>query len=332
MRAEILDQPAALARCLASLRRQAEAAGLRRPWDGAVLTGSGDSYLAPLALQYAARLHAGTPVAVLPAMEAAHYLPFSRDALVMAISVSGEARRTIAAARAARAAGAFVVAVSARPESTLARTAARCLVLEAPSRSRRTPHTTDFLTTLLAVAVVVEALAGGRLEPLDELPSLVGDLVAQLEEPCHALARDLAACTRFTFLGAGPSFAVAHYGAAKLWEAGGIEAHAFELEEFAHGPHFLVEAGDPVVLVAPPGRSAARAREIADGLGEVSARAVALPVTELPEAWSPFATTVPVQWLAWALATEKGYDVVRKDGRHADPAPYERAHERWVRS
>lgn len=331
MRSEILDQPGALEESLASLRGQLDAAGLAQRWSAVVFTGSGDSYCAPLALQYAARLLVRAPVSVLPALEAARYFPFSPGMLVVTISVSGEAKQTVESARTARDAGASVLSITGNAESTLAGLATRRLLLEFRSRSRRTPHTTDFLTTLLAVAAIVEALGGERVAILDELPAAVGELVAAHEQPCLELGRELAARDRFVFLGAGPSFAVAQYGAEKFWEAGGLEAHAFELDEFAHGAHFLLEPGDPVFVLAPAGRSSARVEEICEGLYGLGARVVALADSALPEEWSPFATAVPVQWLCWAIATAKGYDVERKDGRHADPGPYELAHERWVK-
>jgi glucosamine--fructose-6-phosphate aminotransferase (isomerizing) len=266
-------------------------------------------------------------------MEAAHYRPYARDTLLVAVSVSGEGARTVAAAEAARSAGARTLALTANPESTLGRLAAARLVLAFKARSRATPHTTDFLTTLLAVAALVESLAGRRLAVLDGLPALAAQVVPALEKPCRDLGRELAGCERYLFLGAGPSFGVAQYAAEKLWEAGGIEAHACELEEFAHGAHFLVTAGDPVVVIAPPGRSSGKAAVIAEGLHELGARPVELDVpgaADLPEEWSPFATAVAVQWLCHAIATEKGYDVVRKDGRHADPGAYARAHVAWT--
>jgi fructoselysine-6-P-deglycase FrlB-like protein len=324
MRNEIVDQPEALTRCLPSLRTQAT--GLVGCGRELVFTGSGDSYFAPLALQFAARQHLAVPVTVLPGLQAARYYPYGRDAVVVTISVSGEGAGAIETARAARAAGALVLAISAEPQSALTRTADRSLVLEFRSRSRRTPHTTDFMTTLLALAVVIEALAGRPVDVLDGLATLVGDLVVA-PEPEHGLA----AHDRFVLLGAGPSLGVAHYAAAKFWEAGGLDARAYDLVEFAHGPHLLVDEGDPVVLVAPAGRSSARARDIAAGLADIGARVVWVTDSRsLPEEWSPFATTVAVQQLCWAVATAKGYDVVRKDGRHADPAPYERARERWA--
>jgi fructoselysine-6-P-deglycase FrlB-like protein len=217
----------------------------------------------------------------------------------------------------------------------LAQLAAETLVLEFRSRSRKTPHTTDFLTTMLAVAAIVEWLQGHKLTGLDELVDGAQELVTAAEEPSRELAARFGASNRFTFLGAGPSLGVALYAAEKLWEAGGLEAHAFELEEFAHGAHLLVDAGDPVFIVAPPGKSSGRAAEIADGLAAIEARAVPIDggTANLPEEWSPFATAVAVQWLCHAIATEKGYDVVRKDGRHAErTSRYLSAHTGWTRA
>lgn len=342
MRTEILDQPAAVTYGLPRLRAQLERCDLRDHSADVVFTGSGDSLLAPVALTYAARVHAGTRVSALHAFDAAHYVTYTPDTLVVAISVSGEASGTTRAARAAREAGATVLAITANATSTLARVGSAVLTFELRSTSRKTPHTTEFLLSLLAVAAVVEWLGRTTIAVLAELPRIVDQLVRVLEEPCRKVATTLADRDRFYFLGAGPSFGVAQYGAAKFWEAGGVDAHAFELEEFAHGPHLLLESGDPVVLVAPRGESSERAAEIAAGVADLGGRVVAItdareelgasvviPVAALREEWSPFATAVAVQWLCWAIATAKEYDVVRKDGRHADAAKYELAHRRW---
>src|SRR5262249_20158693 len=151
MREEILDQPAALRQSLPSLRAQLAELDLPQPRH-LFFAGSGDSHAAPLALELAAHLHLDAPAQTLTALEAARYTPFREDRLLAAISVSGEGVRTIEAARAAREAGAWVLAVTAEAMSTLTGVASGALVLPVRARSRETPHTTDFLTTLLAVA------------------------------------------------------------------------------------------------------------------------------------------------------------------------------------
>lgn len=345
MRAEILDQPEALSKSLASLRGTLASLDLPAGANRRVLfSGSGDSLCAPLALQYAARLHSTEDIHVLSAMEAAAYWPFSKQDLLVAISVTGSAIRTVQAATVARESGAAVLAITANEQSRLAQVATHRLVLPVRSRSRQTPHTTDYLTTLLAIGAVIEKLSQRRLDVLDALPEVVGQVIEASEHPAVEIAEASREKEKFYFLGAGPHFATAQYAAAKFWEAGGIRAYPFELEEFAHGPHFVVDPGDVVVVLAPAGNSLTRAREILNGLKALGVALVVVTDTDadfpgcavlrtrsLPEEWSPFVLSIPLQWLCWALANVQGYDVVTKAGRLKNPESYEAAHREWVR-
>ncbi|HBY93141.1 MAG TPA: hypothetical protein DEP84_04110 [Chloroflexi bacterium] len=213
------------------------------------------------------------------------------------------------------------------------------------SHSRKTPHTTDYLTSLLAIATIIESLGGSPIPALDSLPAMFAGALNGLEQPCQELGAALASQERFYFFGAGPHFATAQYGAAKFWEAGGLRAFPFELEEVAHGPHMVLDPGDPVFLVAPAGSSLDRAVAIASGLRQIGVTCVAisdapesfsgirtLTTPSIAEEWSPFLTCLPLQWLCWAVATAKGYDVVRKNGRRENAEMYEAVHRQWVRA
>ncbi|MFN8457994.1 MAG: hypothetical protein U0401_25640 [Anaerolineae bacterium] len=89
MREEILDQPEALRQSLTRLREQSAQLMLTKPsWQRIIFTGSGDSYLASLALEYAARHYLELEVHVLPAQIAARYWSFKPGDLLVAISIS----------------------------------------------------------------------------------------------------------------------------------------------------------------------------------------------------------------------------------------------------
>lgn len=345
MRDEILDQPEALQQTLLSVRHQlpamlANTVGLER----IIFTGSGDSYFAPLALEYATRRYLSIDVHVLPSQMTARYWSFGSQDMLVAISISGEARRTAQAARAAREANAFVLGVTANEASTLANLSSATLVLPFRSRSRTTPHTTDYLSTLLAVASVVETLGGHHFSVLDDLAKVVAHSLTILEPTCIEMGQALKQRDYFYFLGSGPSFGTAQYAAAKFWEASGLRAFPFDLEEFAHGPHLMVAPDDPVFVISPSGQSVDRSLLTLEALQVIGARCFVItdnPVLfkdvqtlyapALAEEWSPFGTSLSVQWLCWAIATAKGYDVVTKSGLRADPQLYEQAHWKLVR-
>jgi glucosamine--fructose-6-phosphate aminotransferase (isomerizing) len=346
MRDEILDQPEAIRMTLPSVRHQlpnllSDAMGLKR----IIFTGSGDSYFAPLALECAARQHLSMDVHVFPSQMAARYWSFSSGDFLVAISISGEAGRTVEAAQAARKSKAFVLAVTANESSTLAKLSSAALVIPFRSRSRKTPHTTDYLTTLLAISAVIEALGGHHFAVLNDLSNVVSHSLQALEKPCFEIGQTLKQAEYFYFLGTGPSFGTAQYAAAKFWEVGGLKAFPFELEEFGHGPHMLVASGDPVFIIAPNGRSTDRALLAIESLKTIGAAsfvitdnpellndAQILHAPALTEEWSPFGTGLSMQWLCWAVATVKGYDVVTKNSLGKNAEWYERAHRQLVRS
>jgi glucosamine 6-phosphate synthetase-like amidotransferase/phosphosugar isomerase protein len=65
---------------------------------------------------------------------------------------------------------------------------------------------------------------------------------------------------------------------------------------------------------------------------ELFGDAQVLHAPALAEEWSPFGTCLSVQWLCWAVATAKGYDVVAKNSLAANPKLYEQAHRQLIRS
>ncbi|MFN8457993.1 MAG: SIS domain-containing protein [Anaerolineae bacterium] len=178
---------------------------------------------------------------------------------------------------------------------------------------------------------------------LDTLAELTAHALPELAAPCLEVAESIKQSDHYYFLGTGPSYGTAQYAAAKMWEVGEVVTFAFELEEFGHGPHMLINAAEPAFIIAPTGHSVDRARLLLEGLGVIGAKRVVITDnTELfptisclrvpicPK-WSPFGTTLAVQWLCWAIATAKGYDVLTKDGVHPHPELYEQAHWRLVR-
>lgn len=347
MQREIRDQPRLAAEELPRLRAEAAAAlaALPRRAERLVLTGCGDSWIASLALAPAARtlLGPGCAVHVEQSLEAAAYFPFAPGDVLVASSVSGGVARTVEAAEAARRAGAAVIALTARPESRLAGLADGLVRLPEPI-ARNTPHSRDYLAALIALGALLEALSGRAVAALDQIGGVLGAELPGWEARAAELAPALAAAERLFLLGAGPSWASSLYGAAKLWEAGGVLGIAQEVEELAHGGHLLIRWGDAAVLIAPSGPSATHAARMLPGmlrlglrvvvLTEESARfsgaeTVALPA--FPDLWSPLLTAVPLQLLCGEIAAVRGLDVTIPLGGRPDGATSQAVHVEWTR-
>ena len=128
------------------------------------------------------------------------------------------------------------------------------------------------------------------------------------------------------FLGRGYSFPIALEGALKLKELAYVHAEGYPAGEMKHGPLALIEAGMPVVVIAPRDQ---HYKKTISNMQEVIARgAKVLLITNKSKdevysenIWEtieventnddlfPFLVTIPLQKLAYYSALKKGYDI-----------------------
>lgn len=337
---EMRSQPADLARALVDLRRQATGLGAA-PLHKVVLTGSGDSGFAAVAVELAFSKALDRPVWALPSATAARFGHGRIGGLTVVISVSGEVRRTIEAAMAARNAGGRIIAITAGAKSTLAGLADAVLLMPEPI-ARSTPHTRDYTMTLLALLVLLEALSGSEIHELDAWPEQVGRLLTAAVPWADRLGDRFAQADEpVWFLGMGPDRGTAAYGALKFWEAGGSPAWWDDLEEFGHGSQLTARPGQLAVIFSC-GPAMSRAHEMRAGLQRMGLAPVLLgdgpfddaDSLELPAIrpeLSPLLTSIPPQWLAYTFATRRGIDVERSMGGNPLGQLYDDVHRDWMR-
>lgn len=279
MRHEIGEQPAVLARTLDGLAAPAAAGAgaLRDRRIRAVVTcGRGSSDHVARYASYVLTLHAGLLVAdATPSIVTAYGVtPAFPDAALLAISQSGAAEDVHAVARAARAAGAPVLAITNVADAPLLDAADHALITPAgPERS--VPATKTFTSALTAVALLGGELArrGGRpagLEPPDlaRLPGAV-ERVLSLESELAALGARLTGRDRCVVIGRGYNRATASEVALKIQETSYLSAQDYGASDFLHGPVAVVEPGFDVLAIVAPGPTAG-------GVLDVAARARAL--------------------------------------------------------
>ena len=340
---EIRSQSDMLKDALGDLRRQA-AAFAKREVGRIVLTGSGDSGYAALAVEDLFINRVAVPVWTLPSIGAARYPRTGSGDLVVPISVSGEVIRTIEASRNARHLGSTTLAVVANAESSLARECDATLLMPKPI-TRATPHSRDYTATLLALGVLGEHLSGSHWPDLDVWVEDVDALVSRSLEWASTLVAS-PADTRVWFLGSGPDRGTAAYAALKFWEAGGSWSWWDDLEEFAHGSQLQARPGDDVVLFAT-GPAWSRAAEMVPGLIRMEMRPFVITdkelLTNLPAEQQfllpstaardivAFYSCIPVQAITYQYMCSRGVDVLVPMAGASYGETYEDVHNEWMR-
>ena len=319
---EIPIQPAVLHRAFRSFARPvAELIDVltAREVDDWVVTGCGDSLFAGMCAEvWFARL-AGRRLRAVQAMQLSRetYMSLTPRSVVVAVSHSGTTARVLEAARAARSRGAFVVAVTANPDSELARCAD--LWIDNSVRDERSNcRTASFQAVSLLMRMLAEQLGtpdGSRARSFD--PTLLEPYVNASRRQIADIADASLTGNHWIFTGSGLGLAAAEYGMAKAYEAASLPAHSVEMEQFIHCEIFTVREGTNVVIICPAGRTTSRAVELARGLSALNAVTIAITDdAELAEAAThavrlpdglheddlPFLAILPLQWLALRLA------------------------------
>jgi glucosamine--fructose-6-phosphate aminotransferase (isomerizing) len=304
-----------------------------------ILTGSGDSHAAALAVAPVLRAWTGLPVQPMVSMEASRYVdhgrpPLSgrnRGLLVVSISSSGEGARLVEATHRLRALGAITLVVTASPASRAAQAAEKALDISIPA-SVSAPGTRSYVASLLGVYLLSLRIAEVLMcITMDRAGALRREL-AGMSNALHGLSENMEAAVRervdswglfhaADVLASGPSFGSASYTAAKLVEAAGIHASAQDVEEFHHLNYFVDTPESTPAIVFAPTRSVAitRNRELVTTLEQLGRPYLAitddasfapaknvLVLPQVGEFFAPILQTVPGALLsAFAAAQRK---------------------------
>jgi glucosamine--fructose-6-phosphate aminotransferase (isomerizing) len=247
------------------------------------------------------------------------------DSVVIGLSQSGETPDVVEYVKRARGRGAFTVAITNGPDSSLAAAADATLALAAgPERAVAASKT--FLNTLAALAWLAGGAAGRGLEIAEGLRRVSAQLsesLEPLEQAVSNVAMAFAYVGRMYVIGRGIEFGTAREVALKLTETCRVAAEPLTATDLAHGPIAALDSMFPVWTIASRDESlpavleaAARVIEagatvVASGNAamEIEGAAYVLPVPEPPHAiLAPLLSVVPGQLFAGALAHAKGLD------------------------
>jgi len=300
-----------------------------------MLVACGTSYHAALVGRIMIERLSGLPAGVNIASEFRYSdLILGPETLVVAVSQSGETADTVGAVKAARQRGAVALSITNVVGSAIARESDSVLYTHAGPEIGVASSKT-FTATLTACYLLALALGRGRghltevdgrkrIEDLLEVPRLM-EAALTLDDRAAALARKLAGYRHMLYLGRGVHYPVALEGALKLKEISYVHAEGYAAGEMKHGPIALIDDQMPVVALAPRDpsydRMVGNIEEVRARDGRVIAichrddREIArradetLPVPAAPDLLAPLVTVVPLQLLAYHIATIRGLDV-----------------------
>ncbi|MEQ8657597.1 MAG: SIS domain-containing protein [Hyphomicrobiales bacterium] len=270
---EILDQPACIENTVKghreAIRSTAQSiakAGLTR----IVMTGCGDSLAVHEAVRSLMEMMTGVPCEPVQALELAYYQNRFIDTrtLVIGLSSSGWTPRTLEGMLLAKQQGAGLLALTNTAGSAITDISDYTLMIEAQRKGWPTQSSTAAIALLAQLALDIgeaNGLSSDRItnwqQELDAMPATVSKVLEAIGSDVEALAHELSGAPMVLFTGAGPSYAAARFGAAKIKECTSGHALAIPLEEFHH--YTSIKPGEPLFIVAPQGSLQSRALDTA---------------------------------------------------------------------
>jgi len=202
-----------------------------------IFTGSGDSLASSLFAHYLSNMQASAA----DPYELQLYPKMAKNKTLFITSISGKTRTSIQLTKRVRGLAKKRVAITANPESLLAKECDGVIQLRYKRQGVLTSGTASFSASLLAVASLI-----GRLPKLDSLPVI--------EKRAAEWARGLRVHPRggFLFVGSGTGYSLAMYAAFKIHEVLGVPAQYQHTEQLGHSQLFsLQEKSDNLLFLSP---------------------------------------------------------------------------------
>ena len=301
-----------------------------------VICACGTSWHAALIGEYLIEEFARIPVEVDYASEFRYRNPIvGVDDVVILISQSGETADTLAALRTAKEKGALVMGICNVVGSTIARETL-CGMYTHAGPEVGVASTKAFTAQVIMLYMLALALSRGRTLSQDEITLNLRELsrlpekatrILELDSQIKDIAERFKDAKNALYLGRGYNFPVALEGALKLKEISYIHAEGYPAAEMKHGPIALIDKDMPVVFIATrdstyakilsnieevrsrKGRVIAIANEGDQEVSRLAEHVIYIPQSSGPI--TPLLTVIPLQLLAYHIATLRGCNVDR---------------------
>jgi glucosamine 6-phosphate synthetase-like amidotransferase/phosphosugar isomerase protein len=204
--------------------------------DDCVITGSGDSYVASLIAMYVS----GYKAMCCHPMDIVLNPAIVRDRKVYLVSVSGATKATMRAAKVAKKFALKTIAITARPESPLAKSSDELISVRYKSTSIPTSGTIGFTASMLCCLSLVCKVKLNNVRKIYNESIALADYLTNYK---------IKKSPSYILLGNGIVFPAALYGSLKMNEVFGIHSLAYSLDEFCHSPIFSIKSNDRIIIL-----------------------------------------------------------------------------------
>ena len=261
-------------------------------------------------------------------------IKFKKNNLYIFVSQSGETADTAAALELCKQNNAKTCSIVNVVESSIARISDWVLPIHAGPEIG-VASTKAFLGQLLVLYILILKISKIRgdvsekeiIKKIDDLKKIPDALnqVLKIEDKVQVIAKDFVNAKGTMYLGRGLSYPIALEGALKLKELSYLHAEGYPAGEMKHGPLALIEDGLPVVVLAPNDKyfekTISNMQEviarggkillITDKHDEVISENLRfkLEIPFINHLLTPFIITVPLQLLAYHVASLKKCDI-----------------------
>ena len=296
MREEIRQQPETIERTIEFEWTRAE--GLRRHFEQhpvrlIILVARGTSDNAAQFGRYLLEICTGIPVSLAaPSVFTLYGAPVSmKDALVVAVSQSGESTDTNLVLERAKAAGAFTVGITNESGSTLAQMAEDVFLVQA-GKEKSVAATKTYTGQLICFYLLAYALGAAiTKEDLRKVPEWTGAAL-QLETEIRGRAERYCFMKHAVCVGRGLNYANSFEFALKLMETCYVVAERFSSADLLHGPIAMLEINFPAFLFCPAGVTWRPMCEMLDRLAAIGAETLFITDRSNREASQRTSTTM----------------------------------------
>ncbi|MBN1786375.1 MAG: glutamine--fructose-6-phosphate transaminase (isomerizing) [Candidatus Methanofastidiosa archaeon] len=315
---EIHEQPVAARRLIESMDTTQRSkmdllARLCRQCKRVLFVAAGTSYHASLAGVYMFN-SIGIEAHTLIASEFQNFMLVNEDALVIAISQSGETMDVVKAIKYAKDKGSKIVSIVNVPYSTVQRLSE--VSVEILAGQEICVASTKTYTNQVLILICLANLLGFRTD-IKSIPEMIGSTIESSEEKVMELSRSMSDTRDIYVIGRGISYPLSREVALKLKEISYIHAEGMMGGELKHGTIALIEEGTIVFSFIPN-----TDYEMLSNTQEVAARgAHVIMISDNPEFEPTFllppsvpgsfsvTATIIGQLFAYYIAKEKGLPI-----------------------